>query len=96
MTGIGGEGPEETSAANLEPVKHGVNYALISNRGFDPVSQIADIASTVAKHRQTGYYLESALPMHPRCFQMFKKLSLEQRGTVDIDALWRWRDVRVP
>ena len=34
-----------------------------------------------------------AFPMHPRCFEMFKKLSIQRRGKVDIDGLWKLRDV---
>jgi len=36
---------------------------------------------------------KAALPMHPRCFEMFKKMSMERFGKVDIDGLWQLREV---
>ena len=31
--------------------------------------------------------------MHPKCFEMFKKLSTERFGKIDIDGLWMLREV---
>jgi len=33
-----------------------------------------------------------ALPMHPRCFELFQRVSLRCFGRVDIDGLWRLRE----
>ena len=39
----------------------------------------------------TGGYAD--LPMHPSCFEMFKRMSKARFGTVDIDGLWKLREV---
>ena len=31
--------------------------------------------------------------MHPKCFEMFKKLSTARFGKIDIDGLWMLREV---
>jgi hypothetical protein len=35
------------------------------------------------------------LPMHPSCFEIFKRMSMRRFGKVDLDGLWFWRDVCV-
>lgn len=33
------------------------------------------------------------MPFHPTCFEIFKRVCLSKLGYVDIDGLWRVRDV---
>lgn len=33
--------------------------------------------------------------MHPKCFEVYKRASLQKSGQVDIDGLWLLRDVRM-
>jgi hypothetical protein len=33
------------------------------------------------------------LPFHPICFEIFKKISKERLGRVDVHGLWEWRSV---
>lgn len=36
---------------------------------------------------------EWGMPFHPACFEIFKRVCLKKLGFVDIDGLWRVRDV---
>lgn len=36
---------------------------------------------------------EWGMPFHPTCFEIFKRVCLAKLGYVDIDGLWRVRDV---
>lgn len=36
------------------------------------------------------------MPFHPACFEIFKRVCLKKLGYVDIDGLWRVRDVSGP
>ena len=39
----------------------------------------------------TGGYAD--LPMHPSCFEIFKRMSKAHFGNVDVDGLWKVREV---
>ena len=43
---------------------------------------------------QISVYETAAMPMHPKCFELFKRVSQQKLGKVDIDGLWRLREVR--
>jgi len=34
------------------------------------------------------------MPMHPKCFELFKRVSQRRLDKIDIDGLWRLREVR--
>ena len=37
---------------------------------------------------------DDGLPFHPTCFELFKRISMDRLGRVDIDGLWSyWREV---
>ena len=36
---------------------------------------------------------KNSIPMHPRCFELFKRASKARLGRVDIDGLWMLREV---
>ena len=36
------------------------------------------------------------LPFHPTCFEIFKRVSTQRLGLIDVHGLWSWRDVSYP
>ncbi|KAI6844494.1 hypothetical protein KC340_g6380 [Hortaea werneckii] len=80
LTGISKGGVYEFDVTGLKPVRHGVSETGIVN--MNP----------------TEIGLEAgelwALPMHPRCFELFHRVSLRCFGKVDIEGLWRLREER--
>ncbi|KAI6796882.1 hypothetical protein KC363_g3038 [Hortaea werneckii] len=80
LTGISRLGVSEDDVKGLEPARHGVSEVIITN--MSP-AQIGLFTGEVW-----------ALPMHPRCFELFQRISLRHLGRVDIDGLWRLRQER--
>ncbi|KAI6903467.1 hypothetical protein KC318_g6973 [Hortaea werneckii] len=77
LTGISKSGAMDV-ITGLEPVRHGVSQTRIEN------------------DRPSEFGLETgglcALPLHPRCFELYQRVSLRCFGRVDIDGLWRLRE----
>ncbi|KAI7223503.1 hypothetical protein KC333_g455 [Hortaea werneckii] len=77
LTGISKSGAMDV-ITGLEPVRHGVSQTRIEN---DRPSEFG-----------LGPGELCALPLHPRCFELYQRVSLRCFGRVDIDGLWRLRE----
>ncbi|KAI7282514.1 hypothetical protein KC343_g1476 [Hortaea werneckii] len=71
-------GVYQSGIKGLAPVRHGVSKTDIEN----------DSPAKLGRDRGEM----RALPMHPRCFELFQRVSLRCFGRVDIDGLWRLRE----
>ncbi|KAK5720216.1 hypothetical protein LTR15_007489 [Elasticomyces elasticus] len=69
--------PDEFEAGELTPTRHGLSDTMINNEAMEGL----------------GSEEEWAIPIHEACFQMFERVSREKIGKVDIDGLWRLRDI---
>ncbi|KAK5739442.1 hypothetical protein LTR17_005347 [Elasticomyces elasticus] len=69
--------PDEFSAEEMTPVRHGLEQTMINNEAMEGL----------------GSDEEWAIPVHEACFQMFERVSREKLGKVDLDGLWRLRDI---
>ncbi|KAI7480485.1 calcium ATPase [Hortaea werneckii] len=83
LTGISKGGVWELDVTGLAPVRHGVSETDIEN-------------DNPAEIRSEQFGLDTgelcALPMHPRYFELFQRISIRCFGRVDIDGLWRLRE----
>ncbi|KAI7167164.1 hypothetical protein KC319_g1909 [Hortaea werneckii] len=80
LTGISKLGVSEGDVTGLEPARHGVSEVIITNTSPGEIGL------------DPGEMW--ALPMHPRCFELFQRVSLRHFGKVDIESLWRLREER--
>ncbi|KAK5113899.1 hypothetical protein LTR85_010432 [Meristemomyces frigidus] len=85
LTGVSRGGVDEWDVTSLKPARHGFegmidNHSQKDVRAFPILNMPLDIEE------------KSALPMHPKCFDLFKLVSRQRLGKVDIDALWRLRE----
>ncbi|KAI7439664.1 hypothetical protein KC336_g2610 [Hortaea werneckii] len=78
LTGSSRGGVYRYDVRRLAPVRHGVSTTDIHN----------DSPAKLGRGRGEM----RALPMHPRCFELFQRVSLRCFGRVDIDGLWRLRE----
>jgi hypothetical protein len=90
LTGIGDGSPDFEPLVTL-PVRHGIDETWVSNT-LDGVSLLVFCDSllmlTVIEGDDTG------LPFHPTCFEIFKRISIERLGRVDVNGLWAcWKEV---
>ncbi|KAI7337097.1 calcium ATPase [Hortaea werneckii] len=81
LTGISKGGVWELDVTGLAPVRHGVSETDIENDNPAEIQQFG---------LDTGELC--ALPMHPRYFELFQRISIRCFGRVDIDGLWRLRE----
>ncbi|KAK3110279.1 hypothetical protein LTR53_015594, partial [Teratosphaeriaceae sp. CCFEE 6253] len=75
VTGISSEPPNEMMLEGLYPVRHGLEETIVSS-STDGTEDEDEIG---------------AIPMHPMCFELYKRVSTAKLGRVDIDGLWRLR-----
>ncbi|KAL2061910.1 hypothetical protein VTL71DRAFT_7288 [Oculimacula yallundae] len=40
-----------------------------------------------------GFEDDQSMPFHPACFEIFKKVSINRLGLIDVHGLWSWRDL---
>ena len=77
VSGISKSGVYEFDAANFQPARHGIGEENIM------INNLTDIDDEDSL---------SAMPLHPGCWQMFKRMSISRTGEVGIDRLWRLRN----
>jgi hypothetical protein len=77
LTGVADVGTDEFNVNDLEPERHDVSSAFINNE-TDPDAPLEE---------------KPAMPFHPKCFEMFRRMSIARLGKVDIDGLWLLREV---
>ena len=91
LTGISKGPPHEFEVYDLEPHRHGIKDTWISNDNEVVRYTRISVAKSRANLAQDNSW---ATPVHPYCFDIFKRLSLEMLDKVDIDGLrelWRQR-----
>ncbi|KAK4546215.1 hypothetical protein LTR36_002352 [Oleoguttula mirabilis] len=76
LTGISKKSVYEWDVSSLKPRRHGIDETAILNNS----------------QADKGLGEKSAMPMHPKCFELFKLVSQQRLGKVDIDGLWRLRE----
>ncbi|KAI7418827.1 calcium ATPase, partial [Hortaea werneckii] len=101
LTGVSKGGVYKFDATGLEPVRHGVSETSIVNmnptevrpRSEDLAPRLRELQELIG-YEQIGLDMGErwALPMHPQCFELFRRVSLRCFGKVDIDGLWRLRE----
>ena len=91
LTGLGTAGLYD-DGIYVQGVRHGVDTVDVDN-----TYKCVRPNSLFRQHVMTDDPITGHpdMPFHPHCFQMFKKLSIQRFGKVDIDGLWLLRAVRM-
>lgn len=100
-TGIARNGVSEYDCEGMEPAKHELAHTMIENWFmFESVScalSKREVKMMLILYQRDTYHDvtedDGGMPMHPKCFEVFKKASLRKFGKVDIDGLFLLRDV---
>ncbi|MCJ1421091.1 hypothetical protein MMC32_007453 [Xylographa parallela] len=76
---------------------------FLTGVGCSPPDRVPLNLSKTARHNTDNFYLFNlvddnsvnydtiALPFHPACFEIFKRVSQRRLGSIDVEGLWYWR-----
>ena len=73
---------------DIKPIRHGCERQFISNDENDGGNHALPVSLCLMAELTS-----SGVPIHPTCFEIFKKVSLIRLGHVDVESLFRWRPV---